>query len=527
MAPNAAELLKRAFAPFETIAKRDPRTPGAVEVDLGKVATEMAKAATTLGATGDVDALEKALDEYGALLEKSTYDAATDKVYSAATELAKRVSVSKEDGRYYVDHGSGAAKAPAKGSKEQKDQEYTAEGGLANEKGEQYTQSAAASVATTPSGAPAIGFDQPAGGPQATKKAAAPAKPTRTNEGALAAEGETAERSESAISEGKQGRRAAKRIAKSAGPVTTEEVWALDMAAMTAPEVAEVRRVAKAQAMGPEAEVDEVDEKKAKAKKAGKPGYKAHDAGPAEGAEVDEVKAKKAAGKGPEAEVDEVDGEDSDEAPAEATDDRSSADAKRKKAAKAKKKQGGAEGGYAAGADDVDTVKAGKKKNPFADEADDEDEDEEDGGDDEAAEGEDDEKPFPKKKGKTAKSADDGETSWPTDLSPALSPVGKAARLTAREVGAKASGARGVAKRHAEIRKAALEETASDEREPEEIPGDELSPDQVAELRKRAKLSPAQQRRENARRLKQAEYVPGSREIEIAGIEDADISNEE
>jgi hypothetical protein len=517
MAQNAVELLKRAFASFAPIAKRDPNIPGAVEVDLGKVAIEIAKAAAELGATGDVDALEKSLDEFGVLLEKSTYDVTTDKVYSPATDIAKRVAVTKEDGRYYVDHGSGAAKPPAKGSKEQKDQQYTAEGGLATDKGPQYTQTATASVATTPGGAPAIGFDQPAGGPQATKKAAAgpAAKPTRTNEGAAQAEGETA--AEPAISEGKQGRRA-KRVAKAAGgPVTTEELWARDMAAMTTDEVAEVRKAAKAQAAGagPEAEVDEVDNEKSTKKAAKKPGFKSHDAGPAEGAEVDEIKAKKAAqaaGAGPEAEVDEVEGGGD-------TDDRSAADAKRK-TAKAKKKAGGAEGGYAAGADDVDTVKAGKK--PFADEADDEDEDAEDDGDDEEAEGEGDEKPFPPKKpGKTAKRAE-GDDEWPLDLSPANSPVGKGARLTTGEVAAKASGAKAVAKRHAEIRKAALED-----REPEEIPGDELSPDQVAELRKRAALTPAQQRRANARRLKQAGYVPGSRELEISGVEEAAVASEE
>lgn len=507
MAPTAVELLKRAFSAFEPIAKRDPRVPGAVEVDLGKVAVEFAKAASTFGGSGDVDSLEKAVDDIGSLLEKSTYDATTDRVYSAATDLAKRVAVNKAESAPQYTHEGGNPTPPAKGSKEQKANQYTAEGGLANETGPQYLDSSAATVATTPSGAPAIGFDQPAGGP--VKKAATPpAKPTRTAEGVATAEGEAG--AESPISEGKQGRRAATgkraRTAKSAH-VTTEELWARDMAEMTQQEVSEVRKAAKAQAMGPEAEVD-----------------KAHDAGSAEGSEVDEVKSKaKKAAKPPEAAVDDTDDEGDDdsedgEVPAEATDDRSSADAKRKAAKKAAAAKKGKGNPFAdKGKDDEDETEKGGK--PFGNDAEDA-EDEEDGGSDEEAEGE---EPEPKKKGKTAKASED-EGEWPADLAPANSPVEKAQRLPVGHIGARAGGAKVVAKRHAEIRKAALEVR---ELEVEEVPGDELTPDQVAELKKRAKLTPAQQRRANAKRLKEKGYTAGSRELEVEGIDDAVVANEE
>lgn len=90
MAMNAAEIMKRAFQNFGAVAKRDPKVLGAVEIDVSKIATEMSKAAHSFGPEGDLEALEKAIDEIDTFIAKLSHDPATDLILAPESEIAKR-----------------------------------------------------------------------------------------------------------------------------------------------------------------------------------------------------------------------------------------------------------------------------------------------------------------------------------------------------------------------------------------------------------------------------------------------------
>jgi hypothetical protein len=517
--PSPADLFKRAFAGFASIAKRDPKDSGAIEVDLAKVAAEIGKAAASFGPTGDVGALETALEEIGTFLEKATHDPSTDKVYAATSDIAKRFAIDEDrpaetekadgglgkpnlpadqGGQYYEDHGSGRAKPPAKGSKEQRANQYTAGSGLATDSTEPYTASSSASVAKTPSGGDATSFDQPA----STKKVAKAQQPSHPETpgapGMLLAE-DHAETQAPMVSEGfgMRGKKAGKvSTKKSAAHITTEELWARDMSAMTGTEVEEIRKAAREGALDGETDGDEhddVDDRSApdaKRKKAKKT-------------------QKKAPSAGPQGEVDELEDEDRDEEAASAVKPNASAEdagevdeVGKTKKAKSKKTFNSTDQSQAVDeADDEDEEKACKAKKAKKADPDDDGDDDSDEEDDEEDEDEEHE---------TKKSADD--EAWEVDLAPASMPVGRVARLTSGELAVKADGARTVAKRHAKIRKDALAG---------------LSPDQVAELQKSARKSSFQKQRERVRALKSAGYEAGSRELEINGVEDATVEHDE